>query len=152
MKTFKRLFLAIVLILFLTGSAMAAGSATVSNYQKVDVLQGKGIGQYQRIIVTISFTCDSGGTWNVPATTINATTYGLLGYWLVGLETYSATATVTYVTTISTVLGNTLLTATGSSLTNYTNVNFVTGNLTFAVSGNSVPSATGTVILTFTAL
>jgi len=145
------LLIGIILVLSLVGSALAAGTVTITK-ETIPILSTK-----DRVVLTLVWTADSSHV--LSDATINATTYQILGYYLISSETLSgATApTDASVIAIKTASGSTLFTMTLSNsttvgvLTNYQYVNPINGNLTFSLSGNSVNSATGTCKLTFAA-
>lgn len=111
--------------------------------------------QLEWIILTGSFTCDSEGSFDVPATAINAALQGIEGFMLTASKTMPGETAPTnaYTIDIKDADGAVLLTMTGSATVGvYTAKSYdvpVTGNLSFTLSGNSVASAVGTCELYF---
>ena len=118
-------------------------------------------GKVSRKVITIAWTgAAAGGA--IDAITVNAQTYGIEGWYLYSVETNPGTTAPTddYDIVINDADGldiaGGLLANRDSSVTEMVNLRaaatgypMVRGNLSVAISGNSVNSATGTIIMTF---
>lgn len=107
--------------------------------------------------VTITFTADS-GDGSITATTIPITTYGLQGWYLYSAEVDpgSNAWNITLVDAYGVDLAGGLLADLSNSDSTLKNIGtssfgypIVLGDITFTPTGNSVNSATGTVVLIF---
>jgi hypothetical protein len=152
----KKLFLALLMILIMATSAFPAGTASVTNTEKMKVL-----GEFQRIILTITWVDDTAGT----TLAINPATYGIQGWYIVQAET-----TPSGVTAPTDLYDITLVSASGFDLSLGTLMNrsetatervsvsaagvvypIMIETFTFTLSGNAVNNATGTLKLIFSA-
>ena len=155
----KKLLLALLLILCLASSALAAGTVTITS-STIQVLA-----QPTRKVITLSWQCEAGAA-TIPNTTIGAETYGIKGWYFYSGETNPG------VTAPTTLYDITILDADGADLAGGVLMNrsatvtegptaiglgstghppMVRGDLTFTLSNNSVNAALGTCILTFIA-
>lgn len=111
--------------------------------------------------ITITFTADS-GDGSITATTIPITTYGLQGWYLYSVEVDPGSTAptnalkITFVDAYGVDLAGGLLADLSNSDSTLKNIGtssfgypIVLGDITFTPTGNSVNSATGTVVLIF---
>jgi hypothetical protein len=151
----KMLGVILCLAMFAPALAFAVGTSSVSR-TTIGATNSR-----PRIVLTIVWAADSGAV--APAAlTINASTYGISGWYLYSAKTVpgSPSPTPNYDIVINDANGFDIaggkladrhttaveIVNIGTATHGYPIVN---GNLSFVVSGNSVNSATGTLILTF---
>jgi len=152
----KLIVLVLFLILIMAESVFAATPGTCTITQSTIYV----LTQPTRKVITLSWVASVDAA-TVPSTTITAATYGIGGWYLYSAETNPGTTpTDNYDITITDADGvdiaGGLLLDRDTSTTELVNLgatlfgrSIVRGNLTFALSGNSVNSATGTCILIF---
>ncbi len=151
----KKLVLVLLISLVLATSALAVGTASVTNVQRVKVL-----GEQPRIILTITWTDDTNGT----TLAINPETYGFMGWYFIQTETKPGGTAPTALYDITLISTSGLDIAFGSlsdrsaTLTERQPVSgkgniypVIFESFTFTLSGNAVNGATGTLKLIFTA-
>lgn len=158
MKALKRLLVIIIVASLLpAGQVWAAGSSVITSAD-VNVLE-----KTQRKIITISWTGDSAGG-SMPAITVGASTYGITGWYLYTAETNpgSTAPTDNYDIVINDADGvdvaGGLLANRHTTTTQLVNIGtsaygypLIRGDLSVAITNNIVNSATGTIIMVFTA-
>lgn len=151
----KKLVLALLISLVMVGSVFAAGTASVTNVERIKVL-----GEQPHTVVTITWVDDTTGT----TLAINPVTYGVLGWYLIQGETNPGAPAPTDKYDI-TLISNSGLDLGLGSLLNRSDVIAERGSITgmkavypmiiepftFTLSGNAVNGATGTLKLIFTA-
>lgn len=156
----KALFMAVVLVLCVSVSAWAAGSTSVTCTSLRNSPAGQPITDSGNKTCMVSFTADA-SDGSVPSSTVSASTYGLYGLNLYAVETNpgSTAPTDNWDVAITDsdsvdVCGNTANRDQSNSeyvycATSTQPYKVVDGDLTVAITGNSVNSATGTVKLIF---
>ena len=152
----KRLLLALLMILVMATSSWAVGTASVTNVEKVKVLN-----EQSRVVLTITWVDDNAGT----TLAINSATYGITGWYLYSVETNPSNVTaptdnydITLVDADGVDLAGGTLMNRDTATTELVNVGtssigfpVIRGTFTFTLSGNAVVGGTGTCILTFIA-
>jgi hypothetical protein len=148
----KRILLSLAILVMTASLAFGAGTVTVTaptfNYEK------------DKAFISIAWVGDAGGG-TLPATTINMSSYKLIGWYLYSVETDPGDTAPTDNYDITITDANSLDICYSQALnrdTANTEIAFcsasgkgfyvVRGSLTVNISGNAVNSATGTIILT----
>ena len=153
----RRLVLALMMVILMTSTLFAAGSATITK-SNITVLQ-----QQQRKVLSIAVTGGTAGAYT--DSTISAATYGIAGWYLYTVETVPGVAippgavyTITLKDSDGFDLAGGTLSSRSVTATEMVNIGttvhgypLIRGNITLGITGLTTTSATTTIILTFVA-